>query len=531
MAVERSEHQALMGIPQIAEIADVGRSAVGNWRKRHQDFPAPKVQTPSGALFDLREIEDWLIKHGKIERRAPASARLWSAARAARDAWKPDEFLRFSVSFLVYLEACARAHGEGTSRNLPRPNIPADASWSQLQATSPEHFLSAFAQAARSIETANTDLAGVIDPRLPEHAGPGVSPLAYQIAVTLDQAVDEETTRYALFEGLEELELQDRFAGEFATPRDVANLVAGVVDACGGTILDPAVGEGRLLMETVLRAGQPRSQVHAVGVDKNFEAWRRSRARFYLHGREADIRNRDALRAHPDALPLADAIVLDPPYGLGDWGTVELYVDQRWQFGPAPPSSADFAWLQLAVAHLRSNGRAAVLMPASSLVRSDREGAIRRRMVEANVVEGIVLLPPRLRTDISIPLALWLLRSSSSPETDADVLLVDASTLGERGRSQYSLPEGSVQRLMKLVRRWRHEHEISPNDAPFAKAISRFEILAADASLLPARYASPPDIDIDSLRQEARAIRASLTESSAAASRASADLVEYLGRC
>src|SRR5689334_5972531 len=100
-----AQEPALVGIPQIAEIANVGRSAVGNWRKHHPDFPAPKVQAPSGALFDLREVEDWLIEQGKISERAPASARLWGIADATRGVWTSDEFARFSAAFLVYLEA------------------------------------------------------------------------------------------------------------------------------------------------------------------------------------------------------------------------------------------------------------------------------------------------------------------------------------------------------------------------------------------------------------------------------------------
>src|SRR4051794_786724 len=111
MAARVTAQPALVGIPQIAEIAHVGRSAVGNWRKRHANFPAAKVQTPSGAMFDLREVEDWLIEQGKISQRAPASARLWAMADAARGVWTSEEFVRFGVSFLVYFEACARARG------------------------------------------------------------------------------------------------------------------------------------------------------------------------------------------------------------------------------------------------------------------------------------------------------------------------------------------------------------------------------------------------------------------------------------
>jgi type I restriction enzyme M protein len=530
MATQAIDQPALVGIPQIAEIAGVGRSAVSNWRKRHADFPAPKVQTPSGALFDLREVEDWLIEQGKISERAPASARLWGLADAARGIWSPEDFVRFSVAFLVYLEACDRAQRRRASRDVPRPEIPVGAAWTMVRSRSPEHFLRRLLDAQRSVEAANPELAGLLDPGLRDQHSRDADALAYHVAMALDASADEATTRFALFEALDDMEGLDRFAGEFFTPRDVAGLVARLVDAREGTILDPAVGEGGLLMRTAEEAVAGGGHVGLVGIDSNLDACRRSRARFYLGGRDVEIRNEDALTSHPDALSLSDAVVLDPPYGLGNWGTAELYVDPRWRYGSVPPNSADFAWLQLAVTHLKPAGRGAVLMGTGSLFRAGREGGIRRRMVEAGVVEGVVVLSPRLKTNTSIPLALWLLRSPESPDTDEDVLLVDASDLATTGRSRYSLPAGSVDRLVALVERWRADRTISPNDARIAATATREAIIDAESSLLPARYQSPPEVDLANLRQQANSLRASLSESSVAANRATAELISYLER-
>src|SRR5690349_18500690 len=99
-----SAYSVLVGIPEIARIAHVGPSAVGNWRKRHPDFPTPKVQAPSGALFDLDELEKWLVENGKIAGRVPASARLWALADSARAMWQPDDVSSFCVASLVYFE-------------------------------------------------------------------------------------------------------------------------------------------------------------------------------------------------------------------------------------------------------------------------------------------------------------------------------------------------------------------------------------------------------------------------------------------
>lgn len=528
-SVDPAEQQALVGIPQIADIAKVGRSAVGNWRKRHSDFPAPKVQTPSGALFELREVEDWLIEQGKISQRAPASARLWAMADAARGAWTSDEFIRFGVSFLTYLEACARARGEDASTpDFPTPRIPAGAAWADVRALPPDRFLRGFIAAARGIEAENPQLEGLLDPRLSEPGASGASGLARQLALTLDAATEEEPTRFALFEGFADLEALDRFSGEFSTPADLAHLVAKLVDFRGGTIVDPAVGEGRLLWQAAFAGRDARFEGLVRGVDINQEACRRARSRFYLYGRGADIREGNSLTADPDASQLADTVVLDPPYGLGNWGNAELYVDPRWRFGSPPPNSADFGWLQLASLQLKPTGRAAVLMGTGSLTRPGREGAIRQKMVEAGVVEAVVVLPQRLRTNTSIPLVLWLLRSPAAGVDARDVLLVDASDLADTGRSRFSLPQSAIDRIANLVSHWREAGRIASDDEIIAVAPSLSGILDADANLSPARYRERPDVDLEAIDERAQALRVSLRESSAAATEAYADLLAYL---
>ena len=91
-------------IGQIAEIAKVGRSAVGNWRKRHADFP---VQDPSGR-YDLVAVEKWLIENGKIDSGVPSEVSLWSLVDSLpRFGLRADAVTRLLVSLLVFLAARA----------------------------------------------------------------------------------------------------------------------------------------------------------------------------------------------------------------------------------------------------------------------------------------------------------------------------------------------------------------------------------------------------------------------------------------
>ncbi|WP_020666954.1 N-6 DNA methylase [Amycolatopsis nigrescens] len=75
---------ATVNAADIARLVDVGRAAVSNWRRRHEDFPRPVGGTASSPLFSLAEIEQWLRRNGK-EFRVSLADRVWQLVRAGDD--------------------------------------------------------------------------------------------------------------------------------------------------------------------------------------------------------------------------------------------------------------------------------------------------------------------------------------------------------------------------------------------------------------------------------------------------------------
>ena len=549
MAAQGSSTQLLLvGIPEIARISHVGPSAVGNWRKRHPDFPTPKVQAPSGALFDLGEIETWLVEKGKIAGRVPAITRLSALTSSARGTWSPDEVAAFCVACLVYFEASERAEASSAPDGHSHahiPIMPAEASWTRVRNEErPAEFVRRLRGATERIEELNPDLAGLLVPGL-SHVRQGDGYTARGIAIALDDATGDVTPRFALLDEvaprfapagenprsrllkgtLAELTETDRFAAEFSTPDDVSYLLSQLTDSGTGTIFDPAVGEGGLLLLAALwQPANPPPEL--VGVEINEAVCRIARSRCYLYELTADIRHGNALTMDLTQLPRADSVVLDPPYAMSDWGNVDVYLDPRWRFGAPSPQSADFAWLQIATLQLKPAGRAAVVLPTASLSGGGRELQIRRALIKAGVVEGVVLLPPRLRADTSIPLSVWLLRSPDAKERSDEVLLVDASELGKPGRSRFSLEEQTIDRLGQLVRTWRLNQEIDAGDGEIAVAVSVHSI--TDANLNPKRHRRSPEIDVEALEQSARQLRERVKQSAVQANDALAQLAKYL---
>lgn len=506
-------------IQQIAEIAGVGRSAVGNWRKRHADFPVPD----SSGGFDLRQVERWLIENGKIDKRVPAEFVAWSLADNLRSFLSSTEVTRFLVAALVYLEACdSTAHPDGSVR-IEVDIAPADV-WNEVRRTPADSLGTALLTAATRIEAANPLLDGLLVPGLSSAAsvdGRVLSPLFENLVA----ATDEITPRFALFEEVVSRAGDlDRFRGEFSTPDVVTELMVRLAGRHAGTVCDPACGEGGLLLSAAIHPGwDDPKPTRLVGFEINADILRTARSRFFLYGVSADLRHGDVFRIPADELPKSDLVLLDPPLGQKDWGDADVYLDERWTYGVPPRTSADLAWIQLAVQCLDESGSAIVVTTTGPTFRGGPEAQIRRAMLEAGVVEAVVQLPSRLRADTSIPLVLWILQS---PRPGIDqVLFVDASTLGTTSRSQHTLDESDIERVVMAVRAYR---DGGAEDPEIAWSMGIGDLIVADANLDPTRYRPVADVDVDEVRRRADELRLLIPATSVEASEAIDRLVTRL---
>ena len=123
--------------------------------------------------------------------------------------------------------------------------------------------------------------------------------------------------------------LADRKLAEFASPESEARLLASLIDGHIGSVFDPALGTGLLLLE----AAKAGSADRVVGWEMADYAARVARSRFFVSGIEAEVEVRDSLNAAMDELPTADLVVIDPPFGQKSWGTPDTYRSERWSFG------------------------------------------------------------------------------------------------------------------------------------------------------------------------------------------------------
>ncbi|MEU4323893.1 N-6 DNA methylase [Nonomuraea dietziae] len=76
--------EVLVNAADIARLANVGRAAVSNWRKRFDDFPEPVGGTATSPAFLLADVEQWLRANGRYVEVAPLE-RLWQRLRSSTD--------------------------------------------------------------------------------------------------------------------------------------------------------------------------------------------------------------------------------------------------------------------------------------------------------------------------------------------------------------------------------------------------------------------------------------------------------------
>ncbi|KXV80086.1 DNA methyltransferase, partial [Acetobacter malorum] len=158
-----------------------------------------------------------------------------------------------------------------------------------------------------------------------------------------------------------------------------------------------------------------------------------------------------------------DYILANPPFNVSDWWNASLEEDPRWQYGKPPAGNANYAWLQHILWHLAPDGTAGVVLANGSMSSNQNsEGEIRRRMVEADVVDCMVALPGQLFYSTQIPACLWFLTRTKKQkgwrDRRGEMLFIDARKLGKLvDRTRRELTDEDVARIADTYHAWRGE--------------------------------------------------------------------------
>ena len=297
-------------------------------------------------------------------------------------------------------------------------------------------------------------------------------------------------------------------AGAFYTPRSVVKTLVEMLEPYKGRVYDPAAGSGGMFVQSaefVKAHGGKRTDISVYGQEFTDTTWKLAKMNLALRGIEADMGSRSADSftddLHPDLR--ADFVIANPPFNVSDWWDAKLTDDPRWKYGTPPQGNANFAWVQHFLYHLSPDGTAGFVLANGSLSsKSGGDGDIRRKLVEADLVDCIVAMPDKLFFNTGIPVSLWFVskarHGNGHRERRREVLFIDARKLGTmESRRLRVLTDDDIAKIADIYHAWRN-HDGGYEDVPgFAKAALVEEIAKHDYVLTPGRYVGAAEAEAD----------------------------------
>ncbi|MGB1296091.1 MAG: N-6 DNA methylase, partial [Flavobacteriales bacterium] len=205
---------------------------------------------------------------------------------------------------------------------------------------------------------------------------------------------------------------------------------------------------------------------------------------------------------HPDLK--ADFIMANPPFNQKDWrGADELTDDPRWNGYDTPPkSNANYGWILNMVSKLSDNGVAGFILANGALSGGGDEYKIRKKLIENNLVEAIVILPQNMFYTTNISVTLWLLNKNKLEKTvnkgaktrnyrkrEEEVLFMDLRQIGEPFEKKYiQFSSDHITEIANTYHTWQTDKESYKDTPEYCYSASKDDIIKKDYSLVPSKY-------------------------------------------
>lgn len=304
-------------------------------------------------------------------------------------------------------------------------------------------------------------------------------------------------------------------AGEFYTPQQVSTILSRIVildsqDPSRGkktyinNLLDFACGSASLLIN-VKKHLEPNSISQIYGQEKNITTYNLARMNMLLHGfkdSEFQIFHGDSLSNDWDILNemnpakklKCDAVVANPPFSYRWEPNETLAEDFRFKnYGLAPKSAADFAFLLHGFHFLSDEGTMAIILPHGVLFRGGAEERIRTKLLTDGNIDTVIGLPANLFFSTGIPVCILVLKKCKKFD---DVLFINASEYFEKGKRQNVLLPEHIDRIVDTYQ-FRKE-----DDKRYSRRVSMEEIEKNGFNLNISRYVSTaPEEEIINLAE------------------------------
>lgn len=306
-------------------------------------------------------------------------------------------------------------------------------------------------------------------------------------------------SKFALAEG--------KGKGEFYTPKSIVNLIAEMIEPYSGIIYDPACGSGGMFVQSIkfIQAHHGNTKnISIYGQEYTNTTYKLAKMNLAIRGISGNLGEKAADTfgddQHKDLK--ADYIMANPPFNQKDWRAEnELKDDSRWRGYDVPPkSNANYGWILNMVSKLSENGVAGFILANGALGGGGEEYKIRRKLIENNLVEAILVLPRNLFYTTDISVTLWILNKNKKEQSrnigditrqyrnrSTEILFMDLRQLGEPFEKKYTqFSDADIKKVTSTYHQWQ---SVKIENIPeLCYSASFDEVAKKDFSLVPSKY-------------------------------------------
>jgi type I restriction enzyme M protein len=413
---------------------------------------------------------------------------LWDSANKMRNNMDPAEYKHVTLGliFLKYIsDSFEEKFNELNSIEYADPEdrdeyladnvfwVPKEARWSYIKENARQPEIGKIIDnAMMSIEKENQRLKGILNknysrPTLSKRLLGDLVDLISNIDIgdkdsqskdVLGRVYEYFLARFASAEG--------KGGGEFYTPNSIVNLLVEMLEPYHGRVYDPCCGSGGMFVQSEKFVENHQGRIDDLsiyGQESNPTTWKLCQMNLAIRGIDGNLGGKPADTFHNDLHKdlKADYILANPPFNVSDWGAEHLMDDMRWQYGLPYSNNANYAWIQHFVHHLSPSGTAGFVLANGALSTNiSSEGEIRKKLLEEDLVDCIVALPPKLFYSTGIPVSIWFLTRNKNKNNErnrkSETLFINARKLGKLvDRAHRELTPKDIKKISETYHMWK----------------------------------------------------------------------------
>ena len=316
--------------------------------------------------------------------------------------------------------------------------------------------------------------------------------------------------------------------GEFYTPHDVVQLIASFIEPYDGTLYDPCCGSGGMFIQSAALVKSKQGDINRINVygqEKDAATYRLAKMNLALRGISHNLGETNDSSFTNDLHKglLFDYIMANPPFNLKGWYDENLRNDPRWTDYVTPPdSNANYAWILHMLSHLKKTTGVAGFLLANGALNDSDTLEIRKRLIENDKVEAIIVLPRELFITTDISVTLWILNQNKEGgkyhgrmlrKREHEYLFMDLRSwtdnpVKNENKKKVLLTTVQIEKAADIYHKWQSEGTDGGNyEVPeLYRSVKLSEIEQKGWALTPSKYIEfiDHDLDIDYPKEMAR---------------------------